>query len=149
MKRDREEIVERGMSAPLYAGIVPDASHTGEGRNKDCKDFVHFDFKIEGNLILAVRHICKACVLTTAMADFLAEALEGKKPVFLKEIEPFAFMGIPILRNGECILLPWEVAKATCVKYISNYMKTELSSIANHQMKMIWPALATALMVTG
>lgn len=111
--RDREEIVERGMSAPLYAGIVPGATHTGEGRNQDCKDFVHFDFKIEGNLILAVGHKCKACVLTTAMADLLAEALEGKSPEFLQTIDPIQFIGIHVSpQRRECILLPYEVAKS-------------------------------------
>lgn len=102
------------MSAPLYAGTVPGASHTGEGRNQDCKDFVHFDFKIEGNLIVAVRHTCKACVLTTAMADFLAETLEGKAQDHLKTIDPFKLMGIPILpQRRECIQLPYEVARVS------------------------------------
>lgn len=111
--RDREEIVERGMSAPLYGGVVPDASHRGEGRNADCKDFVHFDFKIEGSLVIAVRHTCKACVLTTAMADFLAEALEGKETLILKSIDPFHLIGIPVSpQRRECILLPYEVAKS-------------------------------------
>ena len=48
-----DDIVDRGLHSPQYAGVLPDATHTGEGRNDGCKDFVHFDFKIVDGKIVA------------------------------------------------------------------------------------------------
>lgn len=106
----RDDIVERGMNAPLYAGVLADATHRGARRNEGCQDFVHFDFKInEVGLITEARHKCKACVLTTAMADILCEAMEMRKPIVVSTLDPFRLIGIPIGPNRrECILVAWE-----------------------------------------
>lgn len=104
--REHDDIVERGMNAPLYAGVVPDATHRGEGRNDGCGDFVHFDFKIEAGTVVAARHQCKACVLTTALADYLCELLEGQTPDFARSLDPFRVIDIPIgPQRRDCILI--------------------------------------------
>lgn len=99
-----DDIVDRGLHSPLYAGVLPDATHTGEGRNDGCKDFVRFDFKITDGKIVAARHTCKACVLTTAMADFVCEALEGQTPDFARTLNLLKIIGIVIgPARRECI----------------------------------------------
>lgn len=104
--RESEEIVDRGMTAPLYTGAVPDATYRGEGKNDGCGDFVHFDFKIENGIVVAARHQCKACVLTTALADFVCEALEGQTPDFARSLDCFKLIDIPVgPSRRECILV--------------------------------------------
>jgi NifU-like protein involved in Fe-S cluster formation len=99
-----DEIVDRGLHCPLYAECLPGATHTGDGRNDSCGDHVQFDFEINGGVITKARHTCKACVLTTAMADFVCEALEGQTPDFVSTIDPFKMIGIAIGPNRrECI----------------------------------------------
>ena len=110
----REEILERGMQAPLYAGVLTDATHRGEGRNRDCGDLVHFDFKIVNGVITHARHSCQACVLTTAMTDCLCELVEGKTLESIKLPDPFSVFREPILpQRRECIQLPWELARVS------------------------------------
>jgi len=104
--RETDEIVDRGLHSPLYARAVPDATHRGEGRNDGCGDFVHFDFKIKDGILVACGHQCKACVLTTAMADFVCEALEGQTPDFVRTLNLFKLMGIPVgPERRDCILV--------------------------------------------
>ena len=100
-----DDLIDRWQS-PLYTGTLPDASCTGAGRNESCGDIVAFDFKIEGGIIVACRHTCKACVLTSAMADLFAEALEGQTPNFVRTLDPFKIIGIPIgPTRRDCILI--------------------------------------------
>jgi NifU-like protein involved in Fe-S cluster formation len=108
-----DEIVER-WKAPLYKGRLASPTHTATGRGKACDDVVNFDVEIKGNLIVGIKFQATACVMTTAMADILAETVEGQSIEFVRSLDPFALFGLPVtaLRRG-CITLPLEVLRVS------------------------------------
>lgn len=103
-----DDLVERWES-PSYAGVLPDATHRMEGRGRTCDDHVILEARIAGNLILEIKHTCKACVLTTATADLLCELLQAGQPL---PDDPFKWIGVHVASNrAGCILLPYNLAK--------------------------------------
>ncbi len=104
MTRDSDDIVDRGLHCPLFAGGLETATHRGDSANSTCNDRVHFDVEIKNDVIVAMSHTCQACVVTAALADFLCEAAIGKAPSEVKSMSLFELMGISILpARRECI----------------------------------------------
>ena len=70
------QIVERARN-PRYAGDLPEANLSGEGRNPLCGDRTRLDIALQGHHISQIRHRTRGCALCTAAADMLAERLSG------------------------------------------------------------------------
>lgn len=79
-----------------------------------CGDLVVFDVKISDGIVEA-RHTCKACVLTSAFADIVAEYATGKSVEAALDFDPVKLLDHPVLPNRIPCLTVVKDALCTCI----------------------------------
>lgn len=103
-----DTIIERWRN-PLFSGELEGSTHSGEEVNALCGDVIRYQLKLApSGVIEEIRFTAHACVLTSALADMLAERMRGERPYVLDKIVMHDFVpGVSVgFNRRKCVELP-------------------------------------------
>ena len=72
------EMVTDHARKPRHRGTVDPCDHTGHGNNPLCGDVVVVTIAVNGDTIKEVKFDGEGCAISTASADLMADAIQGK-----------------------------------------------------------------------
>lgn len=72
------EMVTDHAREPRNRGTVDPCDHTGHGNNPLCGDVVVVTIAVDGDTIKEVKFDGEGCAISTASADLMADAVQGK-----------------------------------------------------------------------
>jgi nitrogen fixation NifU-like protein len=77
MNRYSDKVLEH-FSNPKNAGVIDNASGTGEIGDPDCGDFMKVYIKVEGDIVTDVKYQIRGCPASIACASAMTELAIGK-----------------------------------------------------------------------
>lgn len=113
-----DELLDRWQN-PLFKGTLEKCTHTGEEDNSLCGDHIQYQLAIDDRgIVREIKFTCEACVLTSALADFLAEKVLGLHQNLIPNINMQEFVpGVHLgFNRRKCLELP----KLALLKAIAN-----------------------------
>lgn len=88
-------------------------THYGHAYGDLCGDDLHWVLTIKNDIIVDAKYIVKACSLTTAIADYMAEHIIGMPVDKARTLDPFSFIDFEInTGRKDCVTLPKEALDA-------------------------------------
>lgn len=103
-----DELLDRWQH-PLFKGTLDPHTHAGEEHNHLCGDVIQYQVTIdERGIVTAIKFTGEACVLTSALADYLAEKVVGLHQDLIQNINMHDFVpGVQVgFNRRKCIELP-------------------------------------------
>jgi nitrogen fixation protein NifU and related proteins len=73
-----QQVILDHSKSPRNFQILPNASHSAEGKNPLCGDQVTMYVRMEGNVVLDLSFQGSGCAISKASASLLTDALKGK-----------------------------------------------------------------------
>jgi nitrogen fixation NifU-like protein len=80
------EMVTDHARKPRHRGTVDPYNHIGHGNNPLCGDVVVVTLSLDGDTIKEVKFDGEGCAISTASADLMADAIQGKTIEEAKEL---------------------------------------------------------------
>jgi NifU-like protein involved in Fe-S cluster formation len=113
-----DELLDRWQH-PRFKGTLDNCTHTGEEDNSLCGDSIQYQLTIdERGIVRGIKFTGEACVLTSALADILAEKVLGLHQNLISNIKMQEFVpGVQVgFNRRKCIELP----KLALLKALTN-----------------------------